>query len=472
MLFADRIDRVAILAGGVLTTVGMWAFGYVSHLPGVMLPGPATLAGLAFVLVVSGRFIGIHASPKIAAFSGAVAGLINLLVLGSLLGGDDGKLGSEAAIWVPASILVHALVARIGAIGVRVHRWSLADWHGVMAGSTTLAVVLVVIAGGLVTSTETGLAVPDWPNSYGVNMFLYPLSRMTGGIYYEHAHRLYGSLVGLTALLHMILIWRGDLRTAVRGFSTVIFLLVCLQGIMGGLRVTGRFTFEEVPLIDELENLRWAIAHGVLAQIILGSTATLWLLRSPAWERSGSGRAGGAILPVCLVVAGVLQLVLGAAYRHYQSVGETGFTPLAVAHTAWAFVVAALALTVGTMAQARFGMPPLVRKLGLGLVLVTGMQFLLGIAALFAVLGGARSSEQPIAILLATAHQANGAIFLSISITLASASVLAARSVRRIENYGQSPAETSPESLGLSVQSSTDSTESDEPITSSKASTA
>ena len=206
MLFADRNNRVAILAGGVLTTVGMWAFGYVSHLPGVMLPGPATLAGLASVLLISGRFIGIHASPKIAAASGAVAGLINLLVLGSLLGGDDGKLGLEAAVWVPASILVHALVSRIGAVGVRAQRWSLIDWHGVMAGSTTLAIVLVVIAGGLVTSTETGLAVPDWPNSYGVNMFLYPLSRMTGGIYYEHAHRLYGSLVGLTTLLHMILI--------------------------------------------------------------------------------------------------------------------------------------------------------------------------------------------------------------------------------------------------------------------------
>ena len=50
MLFADRIDRVAILAGGVLATVAMWAFGYLSHLPGIMLPGPATLVGLSLVL--------------------------------------------------------------------------------------------------------------------------------------------------------------------------------------------------------------------------------------------------------------------------------------------------------------------------------------------------------------------------------------------------------------------------------------
>ena len=469
MLFADRTDRVAMLAGGVLATVAMWAFGYLSHLPGVMLPGPATLAGLALVLVLAGRFIGSHATPAVAAASGGVAGLINLLVLGSLLGGDDGQVGAEAAVWVPASIVVHALVARLGALGVRRQRWSATDWHGVMAAATTSAIVLVVVAGGLVTSTETGLAVPDWPNSYGVNMFLYPLSRMTGGIYFEHAHRLYGSLVGLTALLHMILVWRGDVRPAVRRFSLVIFILVCCQGIMGGLRVTGRFTLDEVPLIDEAENLRWAIAHGVLAQIILGATATLWLLRSSAWQRSGSGRVGGATLPIFLVLAGVMQLILGAAYRHYQSLGETGFTSLAVAHTSWAFVVAGLALTVGTMAQTRFGMPPLVRKLGFGLVVVTGVQFLLGIAALFAVMGGAESSEQPVAILLATAHQANGAIFLSLSITIAAASVLAARAGRRIDRHIHSGAEDSPAESVL-VASADDG--SAEATTSSSASTA
>ena len=469
MLFADRIDRVAILAGGVLATVAMWAFGYLSHLPGVMLPGPATLAGLTLVLLIAGRFVGAHASPGVAAAAGGVAGLINLLVLGSLLGGDDGRVGAEAAIWVPASIVVHALVARLGTVGVRRVRWSAADWHGVMAAATTSAIVLVVVAGGLVTSTETGLAVPDWPNSYGVNMFLYPLSRMTGGIYFEHAHRLYGSLVGLTALLHMVLVWRGDARPAVRRFAVVIFLLVCCQGIMGGLRVTGRFTLEEVPLIDEAANLRWAVAHGVLAQIILGATATLWLLRSPSWQRSGSGRAGSAILPVFLVAAGVMQLILGAAYRHYQSLGETGFTSLAVAHTSWAFVVAGLAIAVGTMTQSRFGVPPLLRKLGFGLVLVTGIQFLLGVAALFAVMGGAESSEQPVAILLATAHQANGAIFLSLSITIAAASVLAARAARRIETYGQS--DSSDGALGSGTISEGDAV-TPEAMTSSSASTA
>jgi hypothetical protein len=164
-----------------------------------------------------------------------------------------------------------------------------------------------------------------------------------------------------------------------------------------------------------------------------------------------------------------MQLILGAAYRHYQSLGETGFTSLAVAHTSWAFVVAGLAIAVGTMTQSRFGVPPLLRKLGFGLVLVTGIQFLLGVAALFAVMGGAESSEQPVAILLATAHQANGAIFLSLSITIAAASVLAARAARRIETYGQS--DSSDGTLGSGTISEGDAV-TPEAMTSSSASTA
>ena len=67
--------------------------------------------------------------------------------------------------------------------------------------TAVMATLFLLIAGGLVTSAREGLAVVDWPNSFGYNMFLYPPSRMTGGIYYERAHRLFGSLVGLTVLV-------------------------------------------------------------------------------------------------------------------------------------------------------------------------------------------------------------------------------------------------------------------------------
>ena len=62
------------------------------------------------------------------------------------------------------------------------------------------ATFILLMAGGLVTSNRAGMAVPDWPATFGSNMFLYPLSKMTGGIYFEHTHRLLGTFVGLAAI--------------------------------------------------------------------------------------------------------------------------------------------------------------------------------------------------------------------------------------------------------------------------------
>ena len=65
---------------------------------------------------------------------------------------------------------------------------------------------MLISSGGLVTGFRAGMAVPDWPNTFGHNMFLFPFTKMTGGVFYEHAHRLLGSLVGLTALVLAILL--------------------------------------------------------------------------------------------------------------------------------------------------------------------------------------------------------------------------------------------------------------------------
>ena len=88
-------------------------------------------------------------------------------------------------------------------------------------------------------STGTGLAVVDWPNSFGYNMFLYPFSRMTGGIYYEHAHRLFGALVGLTTVVLAAMLQVRDARPWVRRLGWATVALVGIQGLLGGLRVTG-----------------------------------------------------------------------------------------------------------------------------------------------------------------------------------------------------------------------------------------
>ena len=120
----------------------------------------------------------------------------------------------------------------------------------------------------MVTGQQAGLAVVDWPNSFGSNMFLYPLSRMTGGVFYEHAHRLLGSLVGLTTLVLAVFLWRTDERRGVKLLAAAALLLVIVQGVLGGLRVTGRFTSSMDPAHTD-PNLTLAIVHGVTGQVFL-----------------------------------------------------------------------------------------------------------------------------------------------------------------------------------------------------------
>jgi len=110
-----------------------------------------------------------------------------------------------------AGAAIGALAAHAGSAG-HAPRAASPNWIGAFAGVAAAATLGLVTIGGLVTSNDAGLAVVDWPNSFGYNMFLYPLSRMTGGIYYEHAHRLFGSLVGLDDAVLAIVLWRTEER--------------------------------------------------------------------------------------------------------------------------------------------------------------------------------------------------------------------------------------------------------------------
>ncbi len=76
--------------------------------------------------------------------------------------------------------------------------------------------MLLLVAGGLVTSTGSGLAVPDWPTSYGWNMFAFPMRHMVGGIFYEHGHRLIASGVGFLTILLALWIWKVEPRRWMR----------------------------------------------------------------------------------------------------------------------------------------------------------------------------------------------------------------------------------------------------------------
>src|SRR5690606_3174054 len=140
-------------------------------------------------------------------------------------------------------------------------------------------------SGGLVTSANAGLAVVDWPTSFQANMFLFPLSRMTGGagIYYEHAHRLFGSLVGLVTLVLLIFTVIVDRRRWAQVSVAIAFGAVVLQGVLGGTRVTSA-TPTETASVDNAQSLALAAVHGVFAQLFFAFLCVNAAFLSRSWR--------------------------------------------------------------------------------------------------------------------------------------------------------------------------------------------
>jgi cytochrome c oxidase assembly protein subunit 15 len=170
-----------------------------------------------------------------------------------------------------------------------------------LAVITAAATCVLILFGGLVTNTGAGLAVPDWPTTFGHNMFLYPWSQMVGGVFYEHSHRLLGSLVGVLTLALAAALWpRGGL---LRALGLVAVVAVVLQGVLGGLRV--------VLLQDVL-----AIVHGCLAQAFFGLLAALIVLTRPGARPAAAADIPTRTLAVVAATVVYLQIVFGALLTH------------------------------------------------------------------------------------------------------------------------------------------------------------
>ncbi len=169
--------------------------------------------------------------------------------------------------------------------------------------------LLLIVAGGLVTSTGSGLAVPDWPNTYGTFMFAFPFSKMVGGIFYEHGHRLIASLVGLLTIGLAVWIARSEPRGWVRGLGWTALAAVVVQGLLGGITV---LYFLPAPI---------SISHAGLAQLFFALVVGLALFTSSGWRgsRGGLDRRGDdglARLALAAPVAIYGQILLGATMRH------------------------------------------------------------------------------------------------------------------------------------------------------------
>jgi cytochrome c oxidase assembly protein subunit 15 len=170
---------------------------------------------------------------------------------------------------------------------------------------------LLIFAGGMVTSTGSGLAVPDWPNTYGWFMFSFPVEHWVGGIFYEHTHRLIASTVGFLIVVLAVWLWRAEPRRWVWTLGFVALGAVITQGLLGGLTV---LYFLPDPI---------SIAHAGLAQLVFCLTVTIALATSPGWRRAFTSRRGPlpddrvlqkvAIATTALIY---LQILVGATMRH------------------------------------------------------------------------------------------------------------------------------------------------------------
>src|SRR5438094_7839178 len=135
---------------------------------------------------------------------------------------------------------------------------------------TAIATFPLIFMGGLVTSHGAGMSVPDWPNSYGYNMFLFPPRLWIGGILYEHTHRLMGTVVGMLSIALAIVAWKTEQRRWVRWLATSVLGAVIFQGVLGGLRVV-------------LVKLDLAIIHACFAQAFFCLTALTVVVTSKWW---------------------------------------------------------------------------------------------------------------------------------------------------------------------------------------------
>jgi len=166
--------------------------------------------------------------------------------------------------------------------------------------------VLLVLAGSLVTSTGSGLSVPDWPTSYGWSMFTFPPSKWVGGILYEHSHRLIASTVGFLTIVLAMWLWWQDPRPWMKRLGAAALGAVIAQGVLGGLTV---LFFLPAAI---------SIAHAGLAEIFFCITVAIALFTSPGWIHSIDESACGTLRRIATMTTGLVfvQILLGATMRH------------------------------------------------------------------------------------------------------------------------------------------------------------
>ena len=264
--------------------------------------------------------------------------------------------------------------------------------------------LLLIVAGALVTSNDAGLAVPDWPTTFGS---LYRIPPMTGGVKFEHGHRMVAEIVGFLTIILAIWTWRAEPRSWMRKLGVVALGTVIAQGVLGGITVL----FYLPPAVST--------AHATLAQTFFCLVVTMALVTGREWTEEppmpvvDRRRPSLHTLAALSVGAVYLQLILGAAFRH------SGIKLLP--HLISAVVVTVLLLWTIARVLTNYSAVPQLRRPARVLLALLLIQLALGFSAYLTRVVWSKDAAQPmLSMVTATvAHVAVGAVVLATSVVLA-----------------------------------------------------
>ncbi len=306
--------------------------------------------------------------------------------------------------------------------------------------------------GGLVTTYDAGMAVPDWPSTYGYNLFLYPWQTWLAGpwdLLIEHGHRLWASLAGLFTIALVVVAWRCDERRWVRWLSLAALAGIIGQGALGGMRV-------------RMDDVLYARIHGCVGPAFFALAVALAVFTSRLWRSTDPAREipkGDQLRRLAIGTVGLayLQLVLGSALRHIPvGASPSDFRTAAMFHVlvALALLVQVPLLLARVLRSAR-GESALVRP-AVGLCLLVLTQIGLGLGTWIVKygwpiwLGGGEhlggfvvQAESSLQAQITTAHVAAGSLILGVSL------VVALRSWRLVRGAPVAPLRRA--SLGMAI---------------------
>jgi heme a synthase len=320
----------------------------------------------------------------------------------------------------------------------------------IFAMFTAVCCFVLLFIGGLVTSHQAGLSVPDWPTSYGWNMFTFPMKDWTGNIFYEHTHRLFASFVGFLILSLAIVLQMYEPRKWVKRLGWFALGCVVMQGVLGGITVLTYLP----PAISS--------AHAALGQTVFCLTIGIAMVTGKRWEqvtkrteRTKLGVRTLSLITVCVIFT---QLMIGAVMRHTFSglaIPTFPFAPngsiipdftsfgvaINFAHRVGAFVVTTMMfLTARTL----FRWHPREKSLVFPMILA---MFLLGIQITL----GAITIWSQKAVTPTTLHVSCGAAILGtmVYIMVKSRHMLAAKNTQMVGTSAIGPTPRSTESVSI-----------------------